>query len=586
MEKQHSAWWKIKKFCSYYKPHLPLFLLDMACATVIAAVDLLFPMVTRYALSELLPKGLAGTFYLLMGTMVLAYVLRTAMQYVVTYFGHFLGVRMETDMRRDLFAHMQTLPFRFYDKARTGQLMNRVVGDLFEITELAHHGPEDLFISLLTLIGAFLMMLSINWKLALVLIVIIPLIVAFTMRQRGRMSKASKEVKKKMASINADIESSISGIRVAQAFSNQDYEIEKFEAGNTAYQNSKKLYYKAMSTYQSGMEFMSNLLYVIVIGVGGALILAGEMDLTEMITFNLFVNAFLQPIKRLAAFMEQYSAGMAGFERMIELLDVEPDIKDAPDAQPLTDVRGEIRFDDVTFSYDEGVNVLSHVNLNIRPGEKLALVGPSGGGKSTLCQLIPRFYEPVSGTISIDGKDVRSVTLASLRNSIGIVQQDVFLFAGTIRDNIRYGKLDATDEEIVLAAKRAEIHEFIMTLADGYDTFVGERGILLSGGQKQRISIARIFLRNPPVLILDEATSALDTETELKIQKALDSLAAGRTTLVIAHRLSTIKNADEIAVISDEGIAEMGTHEELLKKGGMYAELYQAQFAIYEEQSE
>ena len=580
--KSHSAWWKIKKFCSYYRPHLPLFLLDMACAVIIAGVDLLFPMATRYALSTLLPAGLARAFFLVMAAMVLAYFLRTAMQYVVTYFGHFLGVRMEADMRRDLFSHLQTLPFRFYDKARTGQLMNRIVGDLFEITELAHHGPEDLFISILTLLGSFIMMLNINWQLALVLIVIIPLIVIFTMRQRTHMSRTSKEVKKKMAVINADIESSISGIRVAQAFSNQQYEIEKFQSGNEEYKNSKKRYYKAMSVYHSGMEFMTNLLYVIVIGVGGGLILAGKMDLTELITFNLFVNAFLQPIKRLAAFMEQYSAGMAGFERMIELMDVEPDIRDEPDAKPIENVRGEIAFHDVTFSYDAGVNVLTGVNLTIRPGEKLALVGPSGGGKSTLCQLIPRFYEPSSGTITIDGTDIRKITLDSLRSSIGIVQQDVFLFAGTIRDNIRYGNLNATEEEIILAAKRAEIHDFILSLPNGYDTFVGERGILLSGGQKQRVSIARIFLRNPPILILDEATSALDTETELKIQQALDNLAAGRTTLVIAHRLSTIKNADEIIVIDDNGIAEQGTHGELLEKGGLYAELYKAQFSIYE----
>jgi ATP-binding cassette subfamily B protein len=573
---------KIARFLSYYKPHLPLFLADMICATLIAAVDVLFPMATRHALYQLLPNRDYNAFFWLMGVLVLAYVIRSVMQYVVTYFGHVLGVRMEADMRRDLFAHMQTLSFSFYDKSRTGQLISRVVGDLFEISELAHHGPEDVFISALTVIGSFAFMVSLSWKLSLVLLVVIPILLLFTIRQRVRMAKASKEVKKKLALINADIESSISGVRVAQAFANEQHEIEKFNEGNSKFEASKSVYYKVMAEYQAGMEFITRILNVIVIAFGGALIMAGDMDLATLITFLLFVSEFLQPIRRITAFMEQYSSGMAGFERMIELLDTPPDIADAPDAVPLENVKGEIRFNDVTFAYDDGVTVLSNVNLTIKHGEKLALVGPSGGGKSTLCQLIPRFYEPVSGSITIDGMDIRDVTLSSLRANIGIVQQDVFLFAGTIKDNIRYGNLNATDEEIVQAAKSAEIHDFIMSLPKGYDTFVGERGIMLSGGQKQRISIARIFLRNPPILILDEATSALDTETEVKIQEALDRLSAGRTTLVIAHRLSTIKNAGEIIVIDDEGIAERGTHAELLKKDGAYAALYKAQFAMHE----
>lgn len=571
---------KIARFASYYKPHLPLFILDMVCATLIAVADVLFPMASRRAMYELLPDGQFSAFFWLMGALVLMYLIRSVMQYIVTYFGHTLGVRIEADMRRDLFTHMQSLSFSFYDKSRTGQLISRVVGDLFEISELAHHGPEDIFISALTLLGSFAFMLALSWKLSLVLIVVIPVLLVFTLRKRLHMSKASKEVKKKLALINADIESSISGIRVAQAFANEQHEIAKFNEGNARFEAAKSSYYKVMAEYFSGMEFITRILNVIVIAVGGGLIMAGDMDIATLITFLLFVSEFLQPIRRITTFMEQYSSGMAGFERMIELLDTEPDIADDPDAKPMENVQGDIRFNDVTFAYDDGVTVLSHVNLHIRKGEKLALVGPSGGGKSTLCQLIPRFYEPVSGSITIDGQDIRKVTLRSLRSNIGIVQQDVFLFAGTIKDNIRYGKLDATDEEIYEAARRAEIHDFIMTLPKGYDTFVGERGIMLSGGQKQRISIARIFLRNPPILILDEATSALDTETEVKIQDALDRLAAGRTTLVIAHRLSTIKNADEIIVIDDEGIAERGTHKELLERDGAYAALYKAQFAM------
>ena len=580
-KKQHKKG-KLARFLSYYKPHLPLFLADMTCATLIAGVDVLFPMASRHALYQLLPNKDYGSFFWLMGILVIVYVIRSFLQYVVTYFGHVLGVRMEADMRRDLFSHIQTLSFRFFDKSRTGQLISRVVGDLFEIAELAHHGPEDTFISAITIIGSFCFMVTMNWKLTLVLVVVIPILLVFTLRKRLSMSKASKEVKSKLALINADIESSISGVRVAQAFANEKHEIDKFNDGNTKFKTSKTYYYKVMAEYQAGMEFITRILNVVVIAVGGALIMIGDMDIATLITFLLFVSEFLQPIRRLTAFMEQYSSGMAGFERMIELMDTPPDIADSEGATPLKDVRGDIRFDDVTFTYDGDVTVLSHVNLDIKHGQKLALVGPSGGGKSTLCQLIPRFYEPVSGSITIDGRDIKDVTLSSLRENIGIVQQDVFLFAGTIKENIRYGNLNATDDEVIEAAKNAEIHDFIISTPDGYDTYVGERGIMLSGGQKQRVSIARIFLRNPPILILDEATSALDTETEEKIQDALDRLSEGRTSLVIAHRLSTIKNADEIIVIDDEGIAERGTHSVLMEKDGEYATLYKAQFAVHE----
>lgn len=440
---------KLKKFCSYYRPHLPLFLADMFCATVIAWVDLAFPMVSRYALQNLLPNQAYRTFFLIVGALVLAYLLRTAMSYVVNYFGHYLGVRMEADMRKDLFSHLQRLPFKFYDSNRTGHLQSRVVGDLFEITELAHHGPEDVFISVLTLAGSFFLLLSINWQLTAILFVMIPIIIVFTCKARKNMARTSTKAKEKMAVINADIESSISGIRVAQAFGNEQYEVEKFTDGNAQYQDSRKGYYRAMSVFMCGMEFMTNILNVIVIAVGGYFIMKGHMDVVTLLTFTLYVNTFLQPIRKLANFAEIYSAGMAGFERMIALLDTQPDIIDKPDAKELKDVKGEIQFHDVSFSYDDDVNVLSGVNLKIKAGEKLALVGPSGGGKSTLCQLIPRFYEVVDGSITIDSQDIRDVTLSSLRGNIGIVQQDVFLFAGTIAENIRYGNLSATEEEII-----------------------------------------------------------------------------------------------------------------------------------------
>lgn len=568
----------LRHFLSYYKKHIRLFVLDIACALVIAAIDLTFPLVTRYAIGTLLPQNLYTTFYLIMGALVAAYVLRALFTYIVTYWGHTLGVRMEADMRRDIFTHMQKLSFRFYDKHRTGQLMSRVTTDLFDITELAHHGPEDLIISVFTIVGAFIVMLGINWKLALVLIVLVPIGIGFAVLQRRRMMSASRKVKERMAGINAGLESSISGARVAKAFANEAYEIDKFMQSNERFKRSKGDFYSAMGVFISGTEFISNLFSVAVVSFGGYLIMQGEFDYVELITFTLYVAAFLQPIRKLTMFMEQFASGMAGFQRFCELLNEKPDITDAPDAIELRDVRGDIVFEDVSFAYNDKTNVLENVNLTINAGKTLALVGASGSGKTTLCHLIPRFYETDKGRITIDGFDIRNIRLLSLRQNIGIVSQDVFLFAGSIRDNIRYGRIDAPDAQIIEAAKRAEIHDMIMETEHGYDTQVGERGIRLSGGQKQRISIARIFLKNPPILILDEATSALDSVTEEKIQRAFEALSQGRTTLVIAHRLSTVRGADEIIVIDEEGISERGTHTQLMEKDGVYAVLYRKQF--------
>ena len=564
----------LREFAAFYKPHLGLFTLDMLCALLIALVDILFPAVTRKVLYDYIPNQLMRTFVLVMLAMLALFLLRTAAQWFVAYLGHMMGVRIEADMRSAIFAHMQKLGFSFYDKNRTGLLMSRVTTDLFDITELAHHGPEDLFISIVTLIGSFIVVWRIQRTLALVLMIAVPLIVGFVAYRRGRMMAASRAVKQRIAGINAEIESSISGIRVAKAFCNEHEEIEKFSRCTSEYVVSRKEYYKVMAGFFSGTELMMNLMSLSVICVGSYLIMKNRMDIATLVTFNMYVASVQSPIRKLTQFTEQFTQGMAGFQRFRAIMHETPDIVDSSDAQPLDHVDGDIAFNDVTFTYDEKKDaVLEHVNLHIRPGEMLALVGPSGGGKTTLCQLIPRFYEATEGTITLDGKDIRKIRLADLRGSIGIVQQDVFLFAGSILENIRYGKPGATMEEVVEAAKLAEIHEDIMNMPEGYDTIVGERGILLSGGQKQRVSIARIFLKNPRVLILDEATSALDTATERKIQAAFDRLAKGRTTLVIAHRLSTIKNADEIVVIGEHGILERGTHRELVELGGVYAGL-------------
>ena len=564
----------IREFAAFYKPHMGMVLLDMFCALIIALVDITFPVVTRKVLYDYIPNQAFRTFVLVMLAMLGLFILRTIAQWIVTYLGHLTGVHIEADMRAAIFAHMQKLGFSFYDKNRTGLLMSRVTTDLFDITELAHHGPEDLFISLVTLTGSFIILWRIQKTLAIVLMVAVPLIVVFVAMRRRNMMKVSREVKRRTAGINAEIESSISGIRVAKAFGNEDEEIDKFSHCTSEYVGAKQGYYRVMAGFFSGTEFMMNLMSLSVICVGSYLIMKNQMDIATLVTFNMYVASVQSPIRKLTQFTEQFTQGMAGFQRFRAIMHEDPDIIDAPNAVALDHVDGDIEFKDVSFAYDEGKgDVLSHVDLHIKPGEMLALVGQSGGGKSTLCQLIPRFYEISSGSITLDGTDIRHIKLADLRGNIGIVQQDVFLFAGTILDNIRYGRPSATMEEVVEAAKMAEIHDDIMAMPDGYETIVGERGIMLSGGQKQRVSIARIFLKNPRVLILDEATSALDTATERKIQAAFDRLAKGRTTLVIAHRLSTIKNADEIVVIGEHGILEKGTHAQLVKQGGIYAEL-------------
>ncbi len=564
-------------FLSYYKPHLKLFILDMACALGIALVDLAFPAASRTALNELLPQNLFTAFFTVMALLLAAYALRSVMYFIVTYWGHMMGVRIEADIRRDLFGHMQDLSFSFYDKNRTGQLMSRATNDLFEITELAHHGPEDLFISAVTLIGAFCMMVSIQWKLALIVFAVVPIFVVFTVVQRRRMVRASVRVKQNMAGINGQLESAISGMRTAKAFASEDQETAKFEQSNEQFKKAKRDSYKAMGIYHAGLEFALPAMNVLTVAAGGFFIMRGEMDFVDLVTFTLYISTFLTPVRKLAAFVEQFLNGMAGFKRFVELMRVEPAVQDAPGAREMGPAKGDILVDDVSFHYEDGPAVLDHVSIHIPQGETVAVVGPSGGGKSTLCQLVPRFYDVTGGRILVDGQDVREVTQRSLRQNIGIVQQDVFLFAGTILENIRYGKPDATEAEVVEAAKRAEIYDDIMSMPEGFQTYVGERGVMLSGGQKQRVSIARIFLKNPPILILDEATSALDSVTEARIQSAFDELAKGRTTLIIAHRLSTIRSAHRIIVVDENHILEEGTHEELLERGGEYAQLYNAQ---------
>ena len=570
----------LRRFASYYKPYIGLFAFDMACAFCIAGIDLAYPLVSKHALKTLLPANAYRAFYVWMIILVVAYLIKGLFQFIVTYWGHLLGVYMETDMRRDLFGHLQKLSFRFYDKNRTGQLMSRVVSDLFEVVELAHHGPEDLFISAITLIGAAIIMFTIRWELALVITILVPVLIGFTVLRRTHMSGASKKVKEKIAIINSNIESSISGVRTAKAFTNEAYEMDRFLEGSDGYRVARRGFYRQMAIFGAGSEVITNLINVAVIAVGGLLIINKRLEYVDLLVFTMYIASFLTPIRKLAAFVEQYTTGMAGFLRFQELMAVEPEIVDAPNAVPLVCNGGHVVIDHVTFHYNEGIDVLRGISLDIPAGQTVALVGPSGGGKTTLCHLIPRFYDITEGSIAIDGQDIRNVTLRSLREQVGIVQQDVMIFAGTVMENIRYGRLDATDEEVIEAAKKAEIHDAILELPDGYNTFVGERGIMLSGGQKQRVSIARIFLKNPPILLLDEATSALDTVTEAHIQTALEELSRGRTTLIIAHRLSTIRNADKIAYIDAGGVREVGTHKELLAKGGLYAALHEATKAL------
>ena len=564
-------------FMSYIAGHKKLFGIDMLCALLVALIDLIFPYVSRYSMKVMLPNKLYATFFTVMAIMVLAYVLKAGLYYVITVIGHKMGVLVESDMRRDVFTHMQSLSFSYYDHNRTGVLMSRITSDLFEITELAHHGPENIVICTLTIVGALAVMFAMQWQLALVITLALPLCAWFTIKQRIKMKEANIEVKRKTAEIYSAIESSISGIRTAKAFANENQESDKFDRANELFRGSKVEYYKSMGLFNSGMEFTTGIVQVVVIAVGGLLIMREKMNYIDLITFSLYVSTFVSPVRKLTQFAELYMQGTAGFARFLEVMRTRPTIEDAPDAIELETTEGRVDYNHVSFHYGNGIPVLSDVDLHIAPGQCLAVVGPSGGGKTTLCQLLPRFYDVCEGSVEVDGVDVRHVTQASLRRNIGVIQQDVFMFAGTIRENIRYGRPEATDEEIVEAAVRAQIHSEIMEMPDGYDSYIGERGVMLSGGQKQRISIARVFLKNPKILILDEATSALDTVTEQRIQDSLDELSEGRTTIIIAHRLSTVKNADVIAVVEGEHIIEMGSHSELMQKNGEYAALCRAQ---------
>ena len=564
-------------FLSYFKPHRRLFAMDMCCALLVAAVDLAFPLVSRWSINTLLPEGSYLIFFVVMGTMAAAYLIRALLYYIICYWGHTFGIRVEADIRQDLFRHMQRLGYGFYDRNRTGQLMSRLTSDLFEITELAHHGPEDLVISVLTIVGALVVMFTIEWRLALVVCIILPILLAVVILRRRKMSAVSKQVKSRTAAINAEIESSLSGIRTAKAFANEEVEFGKFHNANERFKTSKREFHKEMGIFSGSLEFFMSILSVAVIAVGGALTIDNSIEMVDLLTFTLYISTFTSPVRKLVNFAEMFANGFAGLSRFAELMRTEPDLQDAPDAVELKNVRGEIAVDHISFAYDEDLDVLEDVSLHVKPGETVAVVGPSGGGKSTLCRLVPRFYDVSGGSICVDGLDVRQVTQESLHHAIGVVQQEVFLFADTIGNNIRYGKPDATMEEVVAAAKRAEIYDDIMAMPDGFDTYVGERGTLLSGGQKQRVSIARIFLKNPPILILDEATSALDSVTEAKIQSALDALAVGRTTLIIAHRLSTIRSASRIVAVADGRIVEEGSHDELMAKNGLYADLYRTQ---------
>ena len=566
-------------FISYFANHKRLFSIDVLCACGIAAIDLAFPLVTRTALYTWLPNQIYHTFFVVMGIILASYLLRSLLNFTVAYFGHTFGIRVEADIRRDLFHHMQTMSFDFYDRNRTSQLMSRLTSDLFELTELAHHGPEDLLTSTLTIIGALIVMFSIRWELALIVLLTIPVFLIVVMTMRRRMMRASRAAKEKTGFINQEIESSLSGIRTAKAFANEDMECARFDAANAQFKTSKRNFHKAMGMFHSSIEFFLCSLNVIIIGVGGYFVMKNRMDYRDLTTFILYIATFVTPMRKLSNFSEMFSNGFAGLNRFVNIMRTDPSVQDRAGAGELQNVQGEIRVENVTFAYDSDLDVLQDVSLTVEPGETIAIVGPSGGGKTTLCQLIPRFYDVDAGTIRIDGKDIRDVTQRSLHKNIGIVQQDVFLFADTILENIRYGRPDATMEEVVEAAKKAEIYEDILAMPNGFDTYVGERGTLLSGGQKQRVAIARIFLKNPPILILDEATSALDSVTEAKIQRAFDNLSVGRTTLIIAHRLSTIRAAHRIISIADGKITECGTHAELLEKGGIYADLYNTQNA-------
>lgn len=568
----------IRRFFSYYKPHKKLFTIDFSSAVIVAILELAFPLAVQWFIDSLLPSGNWSAILSVSAALLVFYIISTYLQYIVAYLGHMLGINIETDMRFQLFSHVHKQSFKFFDNTKTGHIMSRISNDLFDIGELAHHGPEDAFIIVMTFLGAFGIMFSTNPTLTIVTIIVIPLLIWVISFCNIRMNRAWKRMYENIADINARIEDSVAGARVVQSFTNEDYEIKRFSKDNKKFRKAKLEAYKVMAYTNSSIYMMTRFVTLIVLVVGAYLSFKGQLSYGELVGFVLYVNVLFKPVDKISALMEIYPKGMAGFRRFLELLDSEPDVQDAPDAIDVPYLEGNIEFHNVTFGYEDEKPVLKNINLKVKAGETVAFVGPSGAGKSTICSLIPRFYDVNEGSITIDGIDVRQMTRKSLRSQIGIVQQDVFLFTGTLRENIAYGKLDATDEEIMEAAKKAHIDDFIRSLPDGLDTQVGERGMKLSGGQKQRIAIARTFLKNPPILILDEATSALDAETEMEIQKALDELAENRTTLVIAHRLATIRNADKIYVVTDEGIAEEGSHEELLSQDGMFAKLYQVQY--------
>ncbi len=569
----------LRHFAKYYRPHLPLFYLDFFCAFTMSLLDLVFPKMASKVVDDILPARNTGLLIKIGVLLFVLYIIRYILGYIVHYYGHTLGTKIEYDMRQDLFDHIQKLSFTYFDNTKTGHIMSRLVNDLNEISELAHHGPEDLFIASVSLIGAFIILVQMNWQLALITFSVLPLMIWFAYIKNTSMRAAFKRTRVKVADINAHIEDSISGVREVKAFTNEEYEKHKFREGNENFRQAKQGAYKAMAEFFSGINFLSNLISLLVLMGGAWFFYHDQLTTGELLAFLLYVPMFLQPIRKLVSFLEIYQNGMAGFSRFIELMEVKPDIVDKPGALELKDVKGHLVFNNVTFSYDDGKEVFTDISFDVKPGEAIALVGPSGVGKTTLASLVPRFYEVDKGTITIDDISIRDVTQKSLRNNIGIVQQDVFLFSGTVTENIAYGKPDATMDEIREAAKKARAHEFIMELEDGYDTYIGERGVKLSGGQKQRIAIARVFLKDPPILILDEATSALDNETEQMIQESLLDLSKDRTALIIAHRLATIRNAHRIFVLTDQGISEQGTHEELIKKKGIYHDLYTAQFA-------
>lgn len=571
----------LKKFIHYYKPYQAVFWIDMACALLVSVIDLAFPQLLNYCTRSVFTRSAEEVLRILpllaFGLLVM-YLARFGGRYYITCQGHIMGARMESDMRQDLFDQFQRLSFSYYDRNNTGEMMSKLVSDLFDISELAHHGPENIFISLLKIFGSFALLLWINVPMTLILLAVTLVMLAFSVWQNKKMRAVFMDNRRKIAGVNASLQDSLAGIRVVKSFANESVEHKKFSESNLEFLRSKEKNYKRMGIFHAGNNFFQGMLFLTVLVSGGYFIAAGQIDAVDLATYALYINIFINPIEVLVEFTEMFQKGFSGFKRFLEVMETQPEIVDRPDARLLQNVHGVIDYRDVSFHYEKGDSVLSHIDIHIDAGKTVALVGPSGGGKTTLCSLLPRFYDVTGGCVQVDGQDVRDLTLESLRSSIGIVQQDVYLFSGTIRENIAYGKPDATEEEIIAAAKRANIHEFVMGLEDGYDTFVGERGARLSGGQKQRISIARVFLKDPPILILDEATSALDNESERHIQQSLEELAKDRTTIVIAHRLSTIRSADEIIVISDDGIVERGCHEQLLSQKGLYARYYNMQF--------